>query len=222
MEKCIELFKTNYSNFNLRSLLINGNIEKQLKFLLLNGHHDKDDLWYVMDKRIKFSSDKVGRVPPEITNLTKSKKFPKSQHEIDVIALEGTTIKFVAEAKCTFACDTRDEIIHDAIKKAKITQYLSTNQEELPWLQIKAAAHYIIHFLLLSDPRRLAKGGQDKKQLKWLYDKYPHRDDYTVERGKGMADGIKNRYMEKLGSDVEINKYNIMEGDLDLILVKLP
>lgn len=44
METCIENLKTVLSEVNVRSLLTSGNVEKQLKFLLLQGVHDNENL----------------------------------------------------------------------------------------------------------------------------------------------------------------------------------
>lgn len=51
METCIENLKTVISKVNVRSLLVNGNAEKQLKFLLASSN-DEGDKWYLMDKKL--------------------------------------------------------------------------------------------------------------------------------------------------------------------------
>lgn len=222
MEKCIENLKAVLSCINVRSLLINGNVEKQLKFLLLQGTHDSEDLWYVMDKCINVDANQLSESLPEgIRKRTLSGDYAViGNHEIDLIAFDGCSIEFVAETKCSFVCDTGGSI-KDAIKKAKITQFLSTNQDASPWVEIKKSDQYIVHFLLLADPRRLAQCEQQNTRLDWLNNKYPHQKNYTPAMGREMVRCIVQKYRDDFGYQGGVKTFTVIEDVLEVILIKL-
>jgi hypothetical protein len=204
----------------MRSLLTSGNVEKQLKFLLLQGVHDDENLWYVMDKCININAFQLYENLPEgIRKRTKDGDYAViGNHEIDLIAFEGCSISFVAETKCSFVCDVGGSI-KDAIKKAKITQFLSFNQDATPWDEIKKSAQYIVHFLLLADPRRLNQCEQQGRKLEWLYSKYPHKTNYTPASGQEMVNNIIQMYKHNV--DGKVNHVQVIPNELDVILVEL-
>lgn len=220
METCIENLKTVLSEVNVRSLLTSGNVEKQLKFLLLQGVHDSENLWYVMDKCININSFQLSEsLPDGIRKRTKSGDYAViGNHEIDLIAFNGCSISFVAETKCSFVCDVGGSI-KDAIKKAKITQFLSSNQDAAPWDEIKKSAQYIVHFLLLADPRRLNQCEQQGRKLEWLYSKYPHKNYYTPASGQEMVNNIIQMYKDNV--EGKVDHVQILPNELDVILVEL-
>lgn len=166
MEAIIDKFNKILSNLNVRSLLVNGNVEKQLKYLLASGHDDGNQ-WYLMDKKI-------------------------DGHEIDLILLNHDEVVSVAELKCTFVCDTKRSVIYDAIEKAEKTNkllhgdrkdYVSVNEE---------MSQYIMHFLLLGDPRVV----DNYSRPQWISNKYPHPTGYTSEMGQALASEVVEIYKD--------------------------
>lgn len=186
MRSCIKNLEMILSKVNVRSLLVNGNVEKQLKFLLASCN-DESNKWYLMDK--KFSN-----------------------HEVDLILFEGQEAKSVAELKCTFAWDVKrvERDVADAIVKAEISRFLAEGGEDESWRNIKNnASHYIVHFLLLSDPR------SDSKP-KWINRKYKVPYMYAPE---SAVDSVHQKYSERYPDKVE--RISIAENVLDVVFVEL-
>ncbi len=186
MKSCIDNLKTVLSKVNVRSLLVNGNAEKQLKFLMASSH-DEGEAWYLMDK--KFSN-----------------------HEVDLILFDGQEAKSVAELKCTFAWDSKrvERDVADAIVKAEISKLLAETGEGESWSNIKNnASHYIVHFLLLSDPRA------DNKP-KWINKKYNVPCAYV---SNNAVDAVHQKYSERYPDKVK--RISIIEDVLDVVFVEL-
>lgn len=227
MEELISQLKNTLCKVNVRSLLVNGNVEKQLKFLLLQGDYDVDERWYALDKCLNIDPVVLGNNYPDGVrkkNRNGDYEFIRD-HEIDLIAFNGFKIEFVAETKCSFVCDVGNSI-KDGVKKSRITQFLSSNQQSETWNQIKNSAQYIVHFLLLDNPRRFIGSEGYNDQLKWLYDKYPHKPDYSSIDGQKFVEKILLNYKDYIDKAIpeavdKIERKEILPGVLDVILVRV-
>lgn len=169
MESSVKNLEELLSKVNIRSLLVNGNVEKQIKFLLASNH-DHEDKWFLMDKKV-------------------------AGHEIDLIFLERDKIVSVAELKCTFVCDTKDSVIFDAIEKAEKTKTILSKINPNNVNVCNGLNQYIIHFLLLGNPRVV----DNFNRPSWIARKYPHPADYTPEHGQDFAKKIFQKYVDKFG-----------------------
>ena len=65
MEELTSQLKNTLCKVNVRSLLVNGNVEKQLKFLLLQGDYDVDERWYALDKCLNIDPVVLGNNYPD-------------------------------------------------------------------------------------------------------------------------------------------------------------
>lgn len=173
MESCIENLKTILSKLNVRSLLVNGNAEKQLKFLLAS-YNDEGSKWYLMDKKI-------------------------GGHEIDLIFLNEDKVVSVAELKCTFVCDTKKSVIYDAIEKAEKTKSLLCGENVLDVSICEEMRQYIVHFLLLGNPRVIGEYSRPD----WVASKYPHPANYTSAQGQEMVSNIIQMYKNNVEGKVD-------------------
>ncbi len=189
MEKLISKLEETLKKINVRSLLVNGNVEKQLKFLLASIH-DAGENWYLMDKKF-------------------------SKHEVDLVLFEANLVKLVAELKCTFAWDAKrlDKDVADAIVKAERTRFLAINQSDESWMNIrKNAKQYIVHFLLLSDPR-------SSEKPEWVNKKYKVPQGYSISNA---VKSVKEKYLKNISEvEVDIEIITISPNVLDVILVRV-
>lgn len=189
MEAIIDKLSDTLSNLNVQSLLENGNVEKQLKFLMASNYDSKPN-WYLMDKKF-------------------------SKHEIDLVFFDGHMAKFVAELKCTFAWDSKriDRDIADAIVKAERTKFMAFNQNEESWVNIKNnAKQYILHFLLVSDPR-------SNEKPDWVNRKYHVPFGYNIVNSVKF---IKEKYQKCFpGVEHQVKHFEILPSILDAILVEI-
>ena len=138
------------------------------------------------------------------------KKF--CNHEVDLILFEGQEAKSVAELKCTFAWDSKrvERDVTDAIVKAEISKCLADSGNDESWSNIKNnASHYIVHFLLLFDPR-------SENKPKWVNKKYNVPYGYVP---KSAVDLVHQKYSERYPDKVE--RISIIEHVLDVVFVEL-
>lgn len=226
MEYCIDNLASKLSAIPYRSLLVNGNTEMQLKFLLASSHDD-GNFWYAMDKLVEVGQWATLRsdLPLGMIRKDKSKqeKIIKG-HQVDLIAFSGHKLCFVAETKCTFIWDTfsdkedkkKPDSIDDAIKKASITHYLATHEQSDLWSECKNN-HYIVHFLLVADPRQCVIDSTQERPL-WISSKYKCAG-YSPDKGKKLIEMAKKKYdLAKIGT---VGHKSIIDGVLDVVWVKL-
>lgn len=220
MEYCMDNLASKLSAIPNRSLLANGNAEKQLKFLLASSLDDNFN-WYVMDKKWMIDPplevERINEILPK--GITNTYKDPLKSHEIDLIALHKEIVIFAVEAKCTFIWDksATNTAVKDAIKKAAITKHLASTQSEAPWPQIGQSKQYIVHFLLLSDPRIHFQNIQLDKP-KWIKDKY-NVGAYSTADASALITSVKSQYCEILHEPV--NSKFIIPDILAVLWVEL-
>lgn len=226
MEYCIDNLASKLSAIPIRSLLVNGNTEMQLKFLLASSHDD-GNFWYAMDKLVEVGQWVAERSDLPLGMIRKDKSEQEKiikGHQVDLIAFSGHKLCFVAETKCTFIWDTfsnkenrkKLDSIEDAIKKASITHYLATHEQSDLWSECKNN-HYIVHFLLVADPRQCVI---DSKQGRpqWISSKYKCAG-YNLDKGTDLVKKAKKKYESaNLG---EVRRKSIIDGVLDVVWVKL-
>jgi hypothetical protein len=211
MENLIKNMIETIKKLNIGSLLVNGNMEKPLKFLMALNHDSKPN-WYLMDKQFDICN-----VKDDIPWFLKNEKGGlKKKHEIDLILCNGKDIHSVAEFKCTFITDSK-RAVDDAIKKAETTKYLALNGHDDFWRKINdSVEQYIVHFLLISDPRVV----DGYVRPTWATTRYKVNDfqKKNIPLEKAVNDIVKaydDRYSEKVKS------ITVVENKLVAIWVKV-